>query len=101
MFKLLTCAVALAASLPTAAATSDAFVSHEVVRFDDLNLASAAGVATLERRINSAARRVCGRPDSRGSSFLTRKSYSDCVSNALVSARKQVAIKTGATILKG
>lgn len=97
MLKSLTCALALAASLPVAAA-AEPVVRHEVVHFDDLNLASPAGVKALERRINSTARRVCGYNDSRG---IMPKEYRDCMDNALASARQQVAAKTGATIRKG
>lgn len=101
MLKLLTCALALTASLPAVAANPERAVRNEVVRFDDLNLASPAGVATLERRINSAARRVCDFRDSRGSTLLVSKDLSQCMTNALASARQQVAAKTGANILKG
>lgn len=100
MSKLLACALALTASLPAAAA-AQTVVKNEVVRFDDLNLASPAGVAKLERRINSAVRRVCDYHDSRGSSLLMSKDLSNCITNALASARQQVAAKTGAIILKG
>ncbi len=100
MFKSLTCALVLAASLPVAA-TAGSVVRNEVVRFDDLNLASPAGVTTLERRINSAARRVCGYQDNRGLSNIRARGYYECLDNALASARQQVAAKTGATIRKG
>lgn len=100
MLKSIACTLALAASLPAAAA-AEPVVKNETVRFDDLNLASSAGIATLERRINSAARRVCDYYEPRGFSYIMSKDLSDCMDNALASARQQVAVKTGATIRKG
>lgn len=100
MLKSLACALVLAASFPVAAA-AETDVRNEVVRFDDLNLASPAGVTALERRINAAARRVCGYQDTRGGSKIIPKEYYDCLDNALASARQQVAAKIGATIRKG
>lgn len=102
MLKSITCALALAASLPiAAAAAAEPVVTREVVRFDDLNLASPAGVKALERRIGNAARRVCGYNETRGFSFILPKEISTCMNNALASARQQVAVKTGTTIRKG
>lgn len=101
MMKAIVCASALAACLPAAAAASDTVVQQEVVRFDDLNLGSPAGIKTLERRINAAARRVCNYHDPRGSSYLVPKEVSDCMDNALASARQQVAVKTAGTARKG
>lgn len=100
MLKSIACALVLAASLPADAAAGPV-VTQEVVRFDDLNLANAKGVQLLERRIESAARRVCGYSDARGFSLIVRREVSTCMDNALASARQQVAVKTGATIRKG
>lgn len=100
MLKLMTFALALTASLPVAANPARETRS-EVVRFDDLNLSSTAGVAALERRINSAARRVCEYRDARGSTYLLSQDQAVCMKNALASARQQVAAKTGTAILKG
>ena len=100
MLKLITCALALTASLPAIAAP-DRIVRSEVVRFNDLDLADPAGIATLERRINSAARRVCEYQDTRGSTILFSQDRAACMANALAAARQQVAAKTGAAILRG
>lgn len=100
MLKSIACALALAASLPATAAATDKVVRNEVVRFDDLNLTSPAGVAALERRINSVARRVCGYNEVYGTRIIP-KDVSECMDSALASARKDVAAKTGAAIRKG
>lgn len=100
MLKSIACALALATSLPAAAA-AEPVVKNEVVRFDDLNLATPAGVATLERRINAAARRVCDYPASGGFGRIVPSEVFDCMENARASARQQVALKTGTTIRKG
>ncbi len=101
MLKSIVYGLTLAASLPAAALAAEPVVKSELVRYDDLNLASPAGVATLERRINSAARRVCNYYDDRGLSRIRSKEVSDCLDDALASARQEVALKTGATIRKG
>ena len=101
MLKSIVCVLALAASLPAATLAAQPVVRSETVRFDDLNLANPAGIATLERRINSAARRVCSYHDGRGPSLIVPKEVSDCLNDALASARQEVALKTGAAIRKG
>ncbi len=101
MLKSIACALVLAASLPAAASAAAAIESTEVVQFKDLNLASPAGVATLERRIVGAARRVCGYATARRLSLNEQQGTSACMNRALNSARQQVALKTGTAILKG
>lgn len=100
MLKLLPCAIALAAaSMPAVAAPNQVF-SKEIVRYDDLNLASPAGARALERRINAAAQRVCGFREARLVGHILPASVSECMDQALQSARQQVAAKTGAEIFK-
>lgn len=86
MLKTLIGAMALAATVPAFA------VESRVVRYDDLNLASPAGIERLERRINGAARLVCGaRKDNRESLMLlpeTRK----CIADAKARAMAKVAV---------
>ena len=101
MLKLIVAGVALAASIPAAAVAAEPNVKSEMVRFDDLNLTSPAGIATLERRINAAARRVCNYYDDRGASRIVSKEVTSCLDDALASARQEVALKTGTTIRKG
>lgn len=54
-------------ALSTAASALPAYAEEPVrqVRYADLNLATEAGAATLERRINSAAASMCGPYESR------------------------------------
>lgn len=103
MNKPIAIALAFAAAVPAASAagTTDRIVKNEIVRFDDLNLASAAGVKTLERRIQFAARRVCDYYATSRSSPMVQNELSACVANALASARRDVAAKTGTRLRKG
>jgi UrcA family protein len=48
------------------------------VRFADLNLASSAGRAELDRRIESAARRACVQDAPTASRFEDRKQQNRC-----------------------
>jgi UrcA family protein len=101
MLKSIACGLVLVASLPATTLAAQPVAKSEIVRFHDLDLASPAGVAALERRINSAARRVCSYYDGRGLSRIVSKEVSDCLNDALASARKDVALKTGTAIRKG
>ena len=100
MLKTFACALTMAASFPTAAIAADNAKS-ETVRFDDLNLASPAGIAKLDRRLASAARRVCGYNETRGYSYILPTEVAECMDDALASARQQIAVRTGAAIRKG
>jgi len=76
-------AILASAGAPTLAkAVVQSDVRSEVVRFDDLNLASEAGVQALYVRIKTAAREVCGPAES---SVLGVASavWRDCVSASL------------------
>ena len=101
MLKSIACALVLVAGLPATAALAGPVVKKEVVRFDDLNLTSPAGVQALERRISAAAKRVCNYNETRGFSYIVSKDISDCMNNALASARQQVALKSGTRTRKG
>ncbi len=69
-----------APSLAKAVVASD--VRSEVVRFDDLNLGSQAGVHALYARIESAAREVCGPAESTALGVAAAL-WRDCVSASL------------------
>lgn len=73
------------ATLPAAAAPDS-----RVVRYDDLNLASPAGVERLERRIEQAARSVCGFSNSRTGPGEFAASRA-CLARAKARAREQMA----------
>ena len=55
-----------------------------VVKFGDLNLDNAAGVAKLHARLHSAAQQVCSQLDSRVLGL--REQYDRCVSDAVTSS---------------
>jgi UrcA family protein len=84
MMKALVTALGLVAAVPAAASET------RIVTYDDLNLANPAGMARLEKRINSAARSACGASQSRtgpGEFVASRL----CVEKAKSDARAQVA----------
>lgn len=78
-------AVALAAAPLLAHAGPASDVASLTVRFDDLNLSSEAGLATLYRRIQNAARTVCGPPSFTGTRVVSQD-WKDCVSASVRSA---------------
>lgn len=93
MFKTLIGALALAATLPVAAAAET-----RVVRYDDLNLTTPAGIERLERRISGAARDVCGVGSNHRSSLIMLADTKKCIAEAKARAMAQVArLDTGAT----
>ena len=57
----------------------------QIVHFDDLNLASGAGVQALYRRVQTAARDVCGPAEVTGARILSQD-WKDCVSETVRSA---------------
>lgn len=62
---------------------------HSIVRYDDLDLHSAAGAATLYARVNRAAEKVCGRND--WSDFAeTYHRVRECEQGAIANAIAQV-----------
>lgn len=92
MLKTLIGALALAAILPAAAAAET-----RAVRYDDLNLASSAGFDRLERRIDNAAREVCGAGSDYRESLILLAETKKCIADAKARAMAQVArLDTGA-----
>jgi UrcA family protein len=53
---------------------------ERVVKYADLNLSNPAGVQTLYRRINAAARAVCGRYDTLS---IYRDKVNECTAKAI------------------
>ena len=86
MMKTLIAALALTATLPALAGES------RVVRYDDLNLASPAGMERLERRIDRAARSICGLGGTaRFVGVRALEAADDCLAKAKAGAARQVA----------
>jgi UrcA family protein len=78
--KLLPVAAALAFSAVASASTVRELPSV-VVKYGDLNLDSADGIAALHTRLSKAARQVCSQLDSRVLGL--REQYDICVSDAV------------------
>lgn len=86
MLKIICGALALAATIPAVAGET------RLVRYDDLNLASPAGQERLQRRIDTAARRVCGDANARRVLGLaTSTKARACIAKAKANAADQVA----------
>lgn len=86
MIKTLISALALVATLPAAA-----LAGTRSVPYSDLNLSSPAGVERLERRIDSAARDVCGATSNYRESLALLADTKKCIAEAKARAMAQVA----------
>lgn len=86
MLKTIIAAAALAATIPAAASAESRMVRH-----DDLNLSTPAGMAVLDRRIDAAARNVCGVTNGRVSVAEMVRGRS-CMAQAKANAAEQVAV---------
>jgi UrcA family protein len=87
-------AVAVALS-SIAAAPAVAQESQIVVSYGDLDLNTAAGVQTLDARLEASVKAVCGRPDVRD--LKSGLAYEQCKDAAMNSAHEQLA-RQGARI---
>ncbi|MBB3034663.1 UrcA family protein [Alteriqipengyuania lutimaris] len=82
---------ALALSLIAGATPAAAQTSRVEVAFGDLDLTSEAGRATLDTRLQAAARKVCGgRINARD--LGSRQAYRTCVNEAKLGYEPQVRI---------
>lgn len=84
MFKTVIGALALAATIPAVAG------DRQVVRYANLNLASPVGIEQLERRIDAAARDVCGERAGR-TTLAEATATRQCIADAKARASRQVA----------
>lgn len=84
--KLTVAAVAMALSAPAFAANDS--VDTAVVQYSDLDLSSARGVDRLQRRINQAAKQVCGEVPAR--ELALRQEVIACQTNAIAKASAQL-----------
>lgn len=78
------------------AATGPAFAQDQTsvaVSYRDLNLNSAQGRSTLDQRIRSAARRVCGPQNGAGLSEMQNRI--ECRANAVRQAQSQTSRISG------
>lgn len=84
----------LAAALGAAAvfATPAAATAPSVnVKYADLDLSTRAGQEKLERRIDSAARSICGVGEIRTGTIMRSRAASECYSDAKARVHQQVA----------
>ena|SRR5687768_13675554 len=79
-------AVALSSITIAPAAAQD---SQVVVTYGDLNLATTAGVQTLDARLEASVKAVCGRPDIRD--LKSNAAWEQCKDAAMNSAHEQLA----------
>lgn len=80
---------AVALAIPAAATEADA--GSVGVRYNDLNLASKAGQEELDRRLDRAARSVCGMDAVRTGTRLASADSRRCYREARVALDKQFA----------
>jgi UrcA family protein len=90
MLKLLASAAVLTAATLTASTATAQDTRSVEVRYDDLNLESAAGQARLETRIGSAVRSVCGAANG-PQSLSQRAAILACTRTAREKATTEVA----------
>jgi UrcA family protein len=76
-----------AALASATAADGNLVVQSMTVRYADVNLATVAGATTLYRRIQGAARLVCGES---GRSLAERQAWKECYRNAVEGAVTKV-----------
>ena len=67
---------------------------HTTVRYDDLDIASPAGLQALVGRLQSGIKTVCARPDSRDLKAIS--AWHECKDAAMASAVEQLARKGAA-----
>lgn len=102
MKKLLVAALAAAstaASAPAATAMPDYRETSAVVPFHDLDVSSPEGAAQLDRRITSAARRLCS--PSGPPTLQESRMTADCVEGAKARAAMDVEIALGRAVPQG
>ena len=98
MFKIITLGLLAAATIasPAMAATADAGAERTIaVRFSDLDMTSDSGQQELQRRIEVAARDVCGMSERPTGSFTPSSSSRSCYVRALNAVEPQVQARAG------
>lgn len=87
MMKLIFALAVAASAAPALAGDGRSDAPTRRVRVADLNMSSAQGIATLDRRINAAARAICDTPDQ--SDLQAKRAYRRCVSATRQAAQQQ------------
>ncbi len=91
----LSATLTVAVMAATATAHAETVRQSQEVRFNDLDLASSQGQRQLERRIQRAARTVCGMDEIATGTRLASRESSRCYNQALRDTREQTAIANG------
>ena len=95
LFTLGLLAIATIATPVFARAAPDAETRIAAVRYSDLDLATADGQQVLQRRIESAAREVCGTAERITGSLLPSTSSQTCYIRAINNMEREVAARIG------
>lgn len=82
-------AFAVCTSLVAYSASAESGVKSQTVSFADLDLSKPAGAQTLYKRIQKAARHVCG-PIDKYMYVTPRKAFRECYQEAIAAAVAQV-----------
>jgi UrcA family protein len=82
-------AFAICTSLVAYSASAEPKVKSQSVSFADLDLSKPAGAQTLYKRIQKAARHVCG-PIDKYTYVIPRKAFRECYEEAIAAAVAQV-----------
>ena len=94
-------ALTAAAAIATALSAVPAAADNIGVQWRDLNLETVEGQRTLDRRIDSAARKVCGMDEALTGTRFVPHEVKQCFSEAKASAESQVAAIRNETRLGG
>jgi UrcA family protein len=84
-------ALLAAAAVLGAAFAIPAAAESVAVKYSDLDLSTSAGQAQLERRINNAARSICGSDSANTGTRLRSDDARQCLENAKARVHEQVA----------
>lgn len=92
MFKIIPIAAALAGTALTFSISIPAFADEIRVSYADLNLTTVDGRETLERRVNSAARKVCGYDNLPAGSLMPDPAARTCYVKARNQGREGIEL---------
>lgn len=84
--------IAITAAAVLGAAATPAVAESLSIPYQDLNLASAEGQKTLDRRIESAARDFCGMNQTTTGSRIVSSESRQCYAETKKQAQKQFAV---------
>lgn len=86
----------LALALPAMAIAQPGAKLRQTVAYGDLDLQSRAGMATLKRRMHSAAANICRQAARDAGEATSSNAYSRCIARAMDHAMRRLQDQTGA-----